>query len=248
MKQVNLGKTDLSVSTLCLGAMRFGARDSREFSFQQFDYYLEQGGNFIDTANIYAHWYDGASGGESETMLGAWLKERKNRQDVIIASKVGFAYPGIEMGTSAKQIEEECEKSLKRMGIETIDLYYSHNDDRNTPLEESLEAYDQLIRKGKVRHIGASNFLAWRLAEANAAARENGWEEYCCIQQRYTYLRPRTGTNFGNQVAVNADLEDFCRSNPVTLLAYSPLSWEAPMYGKTARSTPIIWDPMVKLA
>ena len=223
MKKVTLGKTNLSVSTLCLGAMRFGARDSKEFSFQQFDYFVEQGGYFIDTANIYAHWYEGASGGESETMLGLWLKERGNRKDVVIASKVGFAYPGIEIGTNAKQIEEECEKSLKRMGIETIDLYYAHMDDRNTPLEESLEAFYQLIRKGKVRHIGASNFRAWRIAEANAIARAEGWEEYCCVQQRYTYLRPRVGTTFGYQMAVNEDLEDFCETEPVTMLAYSPL-------------------------
>ena len=223
MKQVKLGKTDLSVSILCLGAMRFGARDSKELSVQQMDYFLEQGGNFIDTANIYAHWYEGGVGGDAELMIGEWLKARGSRKDVVIASKVGFAYQDVEIGTSAKQIEEECEKSLKRMGIETIDLYYSHNDDRNTPLEESLEAYYQLIRKGKVRHIGASNFLAWRLAKANAIAANNGWEEYCCIQQRYTYLRPRVGTSFGLQVAVNHDLEDYCRNEPVTLLAYSPL-------------------------
>ncbi|MEE4194824.1 MAG: aldo/keto reductase [Anaerolineae bacterium] len=223
MKHVTLGKTDLSVSILCLGAMRFGARDSRELSFQQLDYYCEQGGNFIDTANIYAHWYEGAQGGESEAMLGQWLKQRNNRKDVIIASKVGFAYQDVEIGTNAQQIEEECEKSLKRMGIETIDLYYSHNDDRSTPLEESLEAYYQLIRKGKIRHIGASNFLAWRLSKANAIAANNGWEQYCCVQQRFTYLRPRVGTHFSPQVAVNADLEDYCRNEPVTLLAYSPL-------------------------
>ncbi|MBN2046729.1 MAG: aldo/keto reductase [Anaerolineaceae bacterium] len=223
MEFTTLGKTDLRVSMICLGAMRYGARDSKAISFEMLDYYLDCGGNFIDTANIYAHWYEGASGGESETMLGEWFKERGSRGQVVLASKVGFPYQDVESGTSARQIESECEKSLRRMGVETIDLYYAHHDDRGTPLEESLEAFYQLIRKGKVRRIGASNFLAWRIAEANGIARANGWEEYCCVQQRYTYLRPRAATSFGAQVAVNSDLEDFCRAMPVTLLAYSPL-------------------------
>ncbi|NSW53755.1 MAG: aldo/keto reductase [Anaerolineae bacterium] len=223
MKKTTLGNTDLSVSMICLGGMRFGARDSKALSFQMLDAYLEHGGNFIDTANIYAAWYPGASGGESETILGEWLRERRNRSQVVLASKVGFAYQEVPVSTAAYWIETECEKSLKRLGIETLDLYYAHNDDRGTPLEESMEAFYQLIRKGKVRQIGASNFLAWRIAQANAMARANGWVEYCCVQQRYTYLRPRTGTSFAPQVAVNADLEDFCQTMPVTLLAYSPL-------------------------
>jgi aryl-alcohol dehydrogenase-like predicted oxidoreductase len=187
------------------------------------DAFLDHGGDFIDTANIYSHWYEGAVGGESENMLGEWMQARNNRSQVIIASKVGFAYQDVPASTSAHWIETECEKSLKRLQTDYLDLYYAHNDDRNTPLEESMEAFYQLIRKGKVRQIGASNFLAWRIAQANAVAREHGWAEYCCIQQRYTYLRPRAGTSFAPQVSANEDLEDFCRNMPVTLLAYSPL-------------------------
>ena len=144
MKTTKLGKTDLIVSNLCLGAMRFGARDSKELSFEMLDYYLEHGGNFIDTANVYARWYDGAVGGESETILGEWFKVRGNRSKVILASKVGFAYQDVPVSTSAAWIERECEKSLRRLQTETIDLYYAHNDDRNTPLEESLEAFYQM--------------------------------------------------------------------------------------------------------
>jgi aryl-alcohol dehydrogenase-like predicted oxidoreductase len=223
MKKIHLGKTDLQVSMICLGAMRFGARDSKELSFQMLDAYLDQGGNFLDTANIYAHWYEGAVGGESEIILGEWMQARGNRDQVILASKVGFAYQDVPVSTSAHWIETECEKSLKRLQSDYLDLYYAHNDDRSTPLEESMEAFYQLIRKGKVRQIGASNFLAWRIAQANAVAREHGWVEYCCVQQRYTYLRPRVGTTFAPQESANEDLEDFCRNMPVTLLAYSPL-------------------------
>ena len=127
------------------------------------------------------------------------------------------------IGLTARQIEEECDKSLRRLGVDTIDLYYAHVDDRNTPLEESLAAFDRLVQAGKVRFIGASNFLAWRLAQAHALSVANGWPDYCCIQQRYTYLRPKPGASFDPQIAVNDDLLDYCRNNPVTLLAYSSL-------------------------
>jgi aryl-alcohol dehydrogenase-like predicted oxidoreductase len=111
----------------------------------------------------YAHWIEGGFGGESETLLGEWMRLRGNRSALFIASKVGFAYSDAERGLRASQIEEECNKSLKRMGIDTIDLYYAHVDDRDTPLEESLEAFDRLVKAGKVRFVGASNYLAWWL-------------------------------------------------------------------------------------
>ena len=109
------------------------------------------------------------------------------------------------------------------MGVETIDLYYAHVDDRTTPMEESLEAFTRLVQQGKVRHIGASNFRAWRLEEADQTSRAKGLVHYQCVQQRYTYLQPRPGTGFGPQVAANEDLLDYCRSRSMTLLAYSPL-------------------------
>jgi aryl-alcohol dehydrogenase-like predicted oxidoreductase len=181
------------------------------------------GGSFIDTANIYAHWGEGFRGGESETLLGEWMRARGNRSHLFLASKVGFQYPGVERGLRAAQIEEECNQSLRRLGVETIDLYYSHVDDRNTPLEETLAAYDRLVRGGKVRFIGASNFLAWRLAQTAAVSAANGWPAYCCIQQRHTYLRPKAGASFDPQLAVNDDLLDYCRSTGMTPLAYSSL-------------------------
>lgn len=125
MKKVQLANTDLQVSQMGLGCLYFGARDSKEKSFRRLDQYLAAGGNFLDTANIYSHWInDETKGGESEKMMGEWLKERNNRSDVIIASKTGFPYPGTEYGTSKEQIKEEFHKSLERLGIDYIDLNY----------------------------------------------------------------------------------------------------------------------------
>jgi len=223
MKTVSLGKTGVEVSAFCLGTMHFGSRTDKETSYQILDRHVEAGGSFLDTANNYAMWVPGCVGGESETLLGEWMRGRKNRAQMFIATKVGFDYPGVERGLRAQQITTECEKSLKRLGIDTIDLYYAHRDDRNTPVEETLEAYDRLIKAGKVRFIGASNFLAWRLEEARWVSETLGWAEYCCVQQRYSYIRPKPGADFGHQTAANDDLLDYCRARGMRLLAYSPL-------------------------
>jgi len=223
MKTVQLGNTGIAVSAFCLGALHFGSRDSKESSYRILDQYAEAGGSFLDSANIYARWIPGFVGGESETLLGEWMRERKNRSQMFVATKVGFEYPGVERGLRARQIEDECEKSLERLGIDTIDLYYAHVDDRNTPAEETMEAFDRLVKAGKVRLIGASNFLAWRLEEARWMSQTRDWAEYCCVQQRYSYIRPKPGASFAPQIAANDDLLDYCRVRGVTMLAYSPL-------------------------
>lgn len=223
MQTLALGSTGVEVSALCLGAMYFGTRNDLATSYQMLDEYVGAGGTFIDTANIYAHWVDGFAGGESETLLGGWLRERKNRADVFIASKVGFNYDRVPQSLNAALIEVECNKSLQRLGVETLDLYYAHVDDRATPLEETLEAFNRLVQAGKVRFVGASNYRAWRLEEARWLNEFNGWADFCCIQQRYTYLHPRPLADFAAQVAVNEDLLDYCRNSELRLLAYSSL-------------------------
>jgi aryl-alcohol dehydrogenase-like predicted oxidoreductase len=223
MRTISLGNSGVEVSAFCLGTMYFGSRTDRETSFQLLDRYVEAGGSFLDTANIYARWVPGFVGGESETLLGGWMRERKHRDQIFVATKVGFQYPGVEWGLRADQIETECEKSLKRLGTDTIDLYYAHVDDRNTPMEETMAAFDRLVKAGKVRLIGASNFLAWRLEEARWVSQTRGWAEYCCIQQRYSYIRPKSGASFDPQIATNDDLLDYCRARGITILAYSPL-------------------------
>jgi aryl-alcohol dehydrogenase-like predicted oxidoreductase len=223
MKTVQLGHTGVEVSVYCLGAMYFGTRNDQATSYRLLDMYVDAGGTFIDTANIYAWWVPGFHGGESETLLGAWLRARGHRDRLFIASKVGFEYGDVTRGLTARQIEEECDKSLRRMGIDTIDLYYAHVDDRQTPIEETLAAFDRLVRAGKVRHIGASNFTAGRLAQAATVSQAYGWPAYCCVQQRHTYLRPKPGASFDPQLAADEDLLDYCRTTGTTLLAYSAL-------------------------
>jgi aryl-alcohol dehydrogenase-like predicted oxidoreductase len=223
MKSVSLGNTGIPVSALCLGAMYFGTRNDETTSYRLLDQYMDAGGSFIDTANIYAWWVDGFKGQESEALLGRWMQKRKNRSRIFLASKVGFQYGDVPLGLTRKLIEAECEKSLKLLGTERIDLYYAHVDDRSTPMEETLEAFNRLVKAGKVGVIGASNFTAWRLEEARWHSQVNGWIEYCCVQQRHTYLRPKPGASFGAQLAVNADLLDYCRNRKLTLLAYSAL-------------------------
>lgn len=147
----------------------------------------------------------------------------KDRGQVFIASKVGFGYQDVPITLRADIIEQECNKSLKRLGVETIDLYYAHNDDRETPLEETLEAFHRLLDAGKVRYIGASNYLAWRLEEARWLSLMNEWPEYCCVQQRHSFIRRKHGTTFYPQVAVNEDLLDYVKSRGISLLAYSAL-------------------------
>lgn len=223
MKTQKLGHTGVDVSSLCLGAMYLGTRNDKPSSYRLLDQYLDAGGTFIDSANIYAHWVSGFYGGESETLLGEWMRERGNRDKVFIASKVGFPYSGVPQRLQAADIETECNKTLKRFGIDTIDLYYAHVDDRNTPLEESLEAFNRLVQAGKVRYIGASNYLAWRLEQAKWISQTNGWAQFCCIQQHYTYVRLRPGTHVDPQKMVNDDLLDYCSQTNLTLLGYSVL-------------------------
>ncbi len=243
MQTMQLGNTGEQVSKLCLGAMYFGTRQNEAESFALLDQYVDAGGTFIDTANIYAAWEPGFQGGESETVLGKWLAARGNRDKLFIATKVGFPYVGVEQGLSAQQIEEECDKSLKRLGVDTIDLYYAHVDDRTIPLQESLAAFDRLVSAGKVRHIGASNYLAYRLERAHTLAKLNDWSPFCCLQQRYTYLQPRFGKRVvAPQEYVSEELLDYLRArrDDITLLAYSVLLSGA--YTRADRGIPDAYD------
>ena len=223
MKTITFGQTGVEVSEICLGVMEFGTAISKEKSYEVLDAYFENGGRFLDTANIYAFWIEGGKGGDSETLIGQWMRERGNRDEMFIATKLGFDMPGDTGTLKAGAIKSECEASLKRMGIDTIDLYYAHRDDRETPLEETLKAFDELVVEGKVRFLGASNFVSWRLERARNLSRANGWAEYCCLQQRYSYLRLQAGTTFTPQLTINDDLLDYSRAENFPMLAYTPL-------------------------
>ncbi|NIO06582.1 MAG: aldo/keto reductase [Deltaproteobacteria bacterium] len=223
MRTLPLGNTGIEVSAMGLGTIFFGTRTDPETSIQMMDCYLEAGGTFVDTANIYNRLVPGFVGGESEALIGRWMRERKNRSKVFLVTKVGSDYQDVKRSLKAVDIERECEKSLGRLATGTIDLYLAHFDDRNTPLEETYEAFDRLVRKGKVRFIGGSNILAWRLEEIRQVIKAHGWPEYCCIQQRYSYLRPKPGADLGRQIFANEELIDYCRSRGILLQAYGPV-------------------------
>lgn len=223
MRKLILGSSGVEVSALCYGTDHIGSRVNRDESFALLDTFREHGGTFIDTGNFYAAWLPGCSGGESESTIGAWLAERGCRNEMVIATKLGFDYPGSPGGLSAAEIERECEKSLRRLRTDRLDVYYAHRDDPGTPVAETMEAFHRLIRAGKVRAIGASNLRVWRIAEANTTAELNGWTQYCAVEQRHTYFRPRHGADFGPQLCINEDLKQYCQARNLTLIAYSIL-------------------------
>lgn len=177
-----IGATGLSTAKLVLGGNVFGWTVSGEDAFRILDRFAEAGGTMVDTADVYSAWIPGNKGGESETLIGEWIK-RGGSGKLEIATKVGFG-----AGLSAKAIETGCDASLKRLGVERIDLYYAHKDDADTPLEETLAALDQLVRAGKVRALGASNYSAARLDEALAISAREGLASYRVLQPEYNLL------------------------------------------------------------
>ncbi|MEH2218743.1 MAG: aldo/keto reductase [Nostoc sp.] len=161
MVRRKLGRSELEVSPLCFGGNVFGWTINEDTSFKILDHFIAAGGNFIDTADVYSKWASGNQGGESETILGKWLKQRGNREQVVIATKVGNDLGIKGKGLSRKYIQQAVEDSLQRLQTDYIDLYQSHIDDESIPLEETLETYGELISQGKVRVIGASNYSAY---------------------------------------------------------------------------------------
>lgn len=182
-----IGRTSIAVNPLCLGGNVFGWTADEAASFAVLDAFVAGGGDFIDTADVYSAWAPGHQGGESETILGKWMKARGTRQHVIVATKVGNKMP-YGQGLRADQIERGVEESLKRLQTDVIDLYQAHIDDASAPLEETLRAFDALIKSGKVRSIGASNYTAARLRESLDISHEHGLARYECLQPRYNAI------------------------------------------------------------
>jgi aryl-alcohol dehydrogenase-like predicted oxidoreductase len=212
-----LGRTGLKVAALCLGGNTFGWTTDQKASEAVLDAYVEAGGNFIDTADIYARWVPGNRGGESETALGTWMAARKNRQAVIVATKLGGPMgPGPnDKGLSRLHMVQAVEASLRRLQTDYIDLYQAHWDDRETPLEETLRAFDDLVRQGKVRYIGASNHAAWRLTRALWESDRRGYVRYECLQPKY---------NLVIRDEYERELEPLCLEQNVGVIPYSSLA------------------------
>ena len=207
MRDRYLGRTGLKVSELCLGAMTFGRETTEEDSYRMLDCFVEAGGNFIDTADVYSQ-------GVSEEILGRWLAG-KRRDDFVIATKVRFpmgAGPN-DVGLSRKHILSAVEDSLRRLNSPYIDLYQVHMWDPGTPLEETLDALNQLIHHGKVRYLGASNYAGYQLQKAIDLSRQHGWEPFACLQPLYNLL----------DRSFEWELEPVCEAEGVGVIPWSPL-------------------------
>ena len=212
-----LGRTGLKVAALCLGGNTFGWTTDQTASEAVLDAYLEAGGNFVDTADVYSRWAPGNTGGESETALGAWMAARRNRQAVILATKLGGPMgPGPnDAGLSRLHMMQAVEASLRRLQTDYIDLYQAHWDDRDTPLEETLRAFDDLVRQGKARYIGCSNHVAWRLTRALWESQRGGYVRYECLQPKY---------NLVIRDEYERELEPLCLEQGLGVIPYSSLA------------------------
>jgi aryl-alcohol dehydrogenase (NADP+) len=186
MMMRTLESTDLEVFPLCLGGNVFGWTADEPVSFAVLDAYVEAGGNFVDTADAYCDWVENSAGGDSEAILGRWMASRGSRDQLVIGTKVGQC-TGLE-GLARSNIRRAAEASLRRLGTDRIDIYYAHIDDASTPLEETLSAFDELVREGKVRYLAASNYTAPRLVEALEVAQRNGLARYVALQPHYNLV------------------------------------------------------------
>ncbi|MFB9833828.1 aldo/keto reductase [Actinoallomurus acaciae] len=250
MRRTELGGAGgLPVSALCLGALPFGTTVDETTAYEILDRFVEAGGTFIDTSNNYACWVEGATGDESELVLGRWLATRKIRDQVVLATKVGArpspergaAWPRNSEGLAARTVRAGIEGSLRRLGTDHVDLYYAHIADDGTPLEETVTAFSALVTEGRARMVGCSNHPVGLLRRARSLAADRGLTPYRVIQQRHTYLRPRPGAEFGVQEYVTDDLLDYVADRPdLSLLAYSVLLSGA--YTRPDRALPEQYD------
>ena len=215
MQLRTLGRSSLHVAPLCLGGNVFGWTASEAASFRVLDAYVAAGLNFVDTADVYSRWVPQHRGGESETIIGNWLKRRARRTDVVIATKVGMEMAPDRKGLSAAHIARSAEESLARLQTDHIDLYFAHRDDASVPLEETLGAYQKLIKQGKVLAIGASNYSAARLAEALAVSRERGLPRYEVLQPLY---------NLYARADYESALEPMCLAQQIGVVSYYALA------------------------
>jgi len=215
-----LGHSGFSIAPLALGGNVFGWTADEAISLSMIDAFVDRGFSLIDTADVYSTWVEGHQGGESETIIGNWLKRGGARDKIVIATKVGMDMRkadlnGFSKGLSKAHIIASAENSLRRLGTDHIDLYQAHIDDITVPFEETLEAFSILLKDGKVRAIGASNFVAPRLAEAQAAADKAGLPRFTCLQPHY---------NLVNRSLFEGDLQALCLSQGLGVLPYYALA------------------------
>lgn len=217
MRQRRMGRTGLMVSEICLGTMTFGGQCDEATSFRIMDAAAERGVTFLDTADVYPIPPDIATSGRTEEVVGRWLAASSGRRrSLVLATKCRARVgPGPnDQGLSRRHIIEACEASLRRLGTDFIDLYQSHSFDPETPIDEALRAFDDLVRSGKVRYVGCSNYAAWQLAIAIGISERHGWARFDCVQPRYNLLHRD----------IEAELLPLCRDQGIGVIAYNPLA------------------------
>jgi aryl-alcohol dehydrogenase-like predicted oxidoreductase len=215
MEKRRLGQSSLEVSPITFGCNVFGWTADEKTSFALLDAWLDAGFNFLDTADVYSRWHPGNSGGESEVIIGKWLKARGNRDKIVLATKLGIEMAPGKKGLSRAYMQAAVEDSLRRLQTDYIDLYQSHRDDPETPIEETLSAYADLIKQGKVREIGASNFSAARLAESLKISSQKGLPRYQSLQPQYSLVE---------RAEFEGPLEDICLTEKVGVIGYYSLA------------------------
>jgi aryl-alcohol dehydrogenase-like predicted oxidoreductase len=215
MKNNTIGNTDITTAPLAFGGNVFGWTADEAMSFRLLDAFVDAGFNLIDTADVYSHWAPGNKGGESETIIGKWLKRNGKRDRVVIATKVGKEMGPDRKGLSAAYVRQAVEDSLRRLQTDVIDLYQSHDYDPDTPLEETLGAFDRLKGEGKIRAIGASNHDARQLAKALAVSVRLGLPRYACLQPLY---------NLYDRADFEGELEPLCRKQGLGVITYFSLA------------------------
>ena len=215
MENRRLGQSSLQVSPIAFGCNVFGWTVDEKASFALLDAWVDAGFNFLDTADVYSRWHTGNSGGESETIIGKWLKARGNREKVVLATKLGIEMAPGKKGLSRAYMQSAVEASLQRLQTDHIDLYQSHRDDPETPIEETLSGYADLIKQGKVREIGASNFSADRLAESLKVSSDKGLPRYQSLQPHY---------NLVERTEFEGPLEDLCLREKIGVIPYYSLA------------------------
>ncbi|MGI8771322.1 MAG: aldo/keto reductase [Acidobacteriaceae bacterium] len=215
MQKRKLGRSGIEVPPICLGGNVFGWTIDEQASFKVLDQAADRGLTFIDTADVYSRWAPGHQGGESETILGKWMKQRGNRERIVLATKVGMDMGDGNQGLSKKHIVASIDDSLRRLQTDRVDLYQAHKDDKETPLAETLQAFAELINAGKVRTIGASNYTGARLEEALDTSSREGLPRYESLQPEY---------NLYDRKDYEADLEAVCEENDVGVISYYSLA------------------------
>lgn len=217
MNYRRLGSSGLKVSELCLGTMQWGWTANEAAAIEVMDAFVAAGGNFIDTADVYSRWVEGNPGGVSEAIIGRWMQARGNREQIVLATKVrGPMWDGPNgEGLSRAHIVKACEDSLRRLQTDYIDLYQSHWFDAETPIEETMEAFDLLVRQGKVRYIGCSNHPAWRLMHSLWVSDKRNLVGYASIQPHY---------NLVHRAEFERELKDVCEAFELGVIPYSPLA------------------------